>query len=101
MNQQKLHIQNLENSNKKSEQIANKLNKEFLDLQIKYKNKKSNLEKDLNAEIKSWRKDLGNKRKEKILAEKKLEAFQKEKEVKKKKKKLNQHLLWLITPVKL
>ena len=65
-------MNNLEISNKKLRETANKLNKELNETKVKFGKKKKLIYKQHRAEIKSWRKELGEEIKEKIKLEEKL-----------------------------
>ena len=72
----------LESEKKKSKLINNRLNQDLSELRVKHQKEKTEIIKNLKSEIKSWRKDLGDERKEKIKLEKQLELLQKKVEVK-------------------
>ena len=59
VNQQNKHIQDLELSNETLQQVTNKLHKEIYNLETKHHKAKKLLVIEFNAEVKSWRKDLG------------------------------------------
>ena len=72
----------LESERKKSKLINNKLNRDISELNVKHQKEKTEITKNLKSEIKSWRKDLGSERKEKLKLEKQLEMLQKKVEEK-------------------
>ena len=57
-------------------EIANKLNKQLRDLKLKNEAEVVNMKKRHKAEVKSWKKDLGEERRQKINLEKKIEEMQ-------------------------
>jgi len=63
-------IVNLEKIVKIKADIANKLNKDLSEVKIKNEKECANARKIHKAEVKSWRKELGDERKEKIMLEK-------------------------------
>ena len=72
------NIVDLEASNKNREATANRLNKALSENKTKYDQEKVEANKDLRQQIKSWRKELGQERKEKIKVEEKFDALKKE-----------------------
>ena len=66
-------IKDLQNSLKVKIKVSEKLNKELRENRIKAENEKASLVKSYKAEIKSWRKDLGDVTKHNVKLEKKLE----------------------------
>ena len=65
-------MHDLEESNKKQKQISNKFNKDLSDARVKFNNEKAEISKEYRAEIKAWRKDLGEETKQKLKLEEKL-----------------------------
>ena len=70
---QNREIKDLENSLKVKIKVSEKLNQELRENKIKAENEKASLIKTYKAEIKSWRKDLGDVTKQKVKLENKLE----------------------------
>ena len=69
---QNMEIYDLKLGNKNAREISNKLNKKHSDLMIKFEKEKNTILKEYKAEIKYWRKELGEKTKEKIKLEEEL-----------------------------
>ena len=72
----KVHLEeicDLENSLKVKVDIVNQLNKKFSEFKKKTEKENASTIKSLKTEIKSWRKELGEERKEKLKLEEKLE----------------------------
>jgi chromosome segregation ATPase len=69
---QKVEVYDLKLANKKASETSNKLNKVLSDLKIKFKKEKNAILKQNKAEIKYWRKELGEETKVKIKLEEKL-----------------------------
>jgi predicted RNase H-like nuclease (RuvC/YqgF family) len=65
-------IQDLEASNTKQKKISNKFNKELSEARVKFKNEKAEISKEYRAEIKAWRKNLGEETRQKHKLDKKL-----------------------------
>ena len=61
-----VEIQDLERANKKSNEISNKLNKQISEERAKFKKEKIKIDKEHKAEIKAFRKDLGEENKQKL-----------------------------------
>ena len=68
-------IHALEVSNKKQKEIADKLHKNINETKVKSMKEKDQVEKEHRAEVKSWRKDLGEEVKEKVKLEKTLKKL--------------------------
>ena len=77
LNDKTQQIDDLKLSFANSKMAANKLNKEISENKIKFQKDKSLVTKEFKAEIKSWRKELGLERSEKIKIEKKYEDLEK------------------------
>ena len=78
----KIHIEeirDLENALKVKSDIINQLNKKFAEFKTKTEKEAAATKKSFRGEIKSWRKKLGEERKEKLKLEEKLEKSLKEK----------------------
>ena len=73
--EQEEEIKHLQNAVKIKEEIANNLNKQMREFKLKTEKENIVVSKRHKDEVKSWRKDLGEERKEKIKLEKKLEKF--------------------------
>ena len=63
---QDVEIKELETANKTKKEISDKLNKNLNDLKVKYNKEKIELSKKHKAEVKHWRKELGEETKRKI-----------------------------------
>ena len=88
-------IKNLQAANKTRKEISDKLNKNMNDLKVKYIKEKSEISKKHKAEVKNWRKKLGEETKTKIklkeqLQDKENNKIDKEATTRKKKLKKNQ-----------
>ena len=70
---QNSEIKDLQNSLKVRIKVPEKLNKELSENKIKAENENTSLITSYKAEIKSWRKDLGDVTKQNVKLEKKLE----------------------------
>ena len=70
---QNQEIINLQNSLKVKIKVSEKLNKELSENKIKAEKEKAAIIKTYKAEVKSWRKDLGDVTRQKVKLEKKLE----------------------------
>ena len=68
-------IHALEVSNKKQKEIADKLHKNINETKVKSMKEKDQVEKEHRAEVKSWRKDLGEEVKEKVKLEETLKKL--------------------------
>ena len=68
-------IHALEVSNKKQKEIADKLHKNINETKVKSMKEKEQVEKEHRAEVKSWRKDLGEEVKEKVKLEETLKKL--------------------------
>ena len=73
MNRQKGEICSLEERLKIKDEISNKLNKQLHELRNKHEKDIALIQKTHKTEVKSWRKDLGEERREKIKLSEKLE----------------------------
>ena len=62
----------MKNQTRNRKKISNKFNKELSDARVKFKNEKAEISKEYRAEIKGWRKDLGEETKQKLKLEEKL-----------------------------
>ena len=71
-------INDLKNSVKIKTDISNQMNKKFSEFKIKSEKEKAVAKKSHQAEVKFWRKELGNERKLRIKLEYKLEKVMKE-----------------------
>ena len=71
--EQEEEIHELESRLKTKNEIVNQLNKQMNDNRIQNEKHVANIKKSHKAEVKSWRKDLGEERKEKVKLNKKLE----------------------------
>ena len=69
---QKVEIQNIEQSMKKQKEISEKLKKELSETRARFKKERSSISKQHKSEIKYWRKELGEEIKLKIKVEEKL-----------------------------
>ena len=69
---QKDEIDYLEKANKKANKISNNLNKEFSAVKVKFNKEKELFLKEHKAEVKAWRKELGEETKLKIKLEEEL-----------------------------
>ena len=69
------NIQDLEISNKKQKEISNKFNKEINETKVQFGKEKEKAEKEHRAEVKSWRKDLGDEVKKNVKLEKTLKKY--------------------------
>ena len=76
---QKEEINELKNSVKVKTEISNQINKKLSEVRFKAEKDSAAMKKSNQAEVKSWRKELGKERKEKIKLEKKLEKLLSEK----------------------
>ena len=68
----------LESEVKKSRSINNRLKEEISEMRVKHQKDKTETIKHLKSEIKSWKKDLGDERSEKLKVEKELELVKNE-----------------------
>ena len=68
----KEEIKYLENANKKSEKISGNLHRELVAEKAKFSKEKEETLKEHKAEVKGWRKDLGEETKEKMKLEEEL-----------------------------
>ena len=91
--EQKQEINDLENSVKTKTGIANQVNKKLNDYKIKSEKDHASAIKSLKAEIKSWKKELGEERKEKINLEKKLEKLESEDDTNMERKRLEKEVV--------
>ena len=71
LDKQSSEIQNLQKSSK---EISNKLNKELVSTKVKFQAEKEEILKQHKAEVKSWRQELGEVTTEKIKLEEELES---------------------------
>ena len=85
--EQEEEIGDLRRTVKVKEEIANNLNKQIRDLKLKVEKENVLANKRNKAELKLWKKELGEERKEKIKLEKKLDKLVSEKEIDKAEKK--------------
>ena len=69
---QKVEVYDLKLANKKASDASNKLNKVLSDLKVKFKKEKYAILKQSKAEIKYWKKELGEETRMKIKLEEKL-----------------------------
>ena len=69
---QKVEVYDLKLANKKASEASNKLNKVLSDLKVNFKKEKNAILKQNKAEIKYWRKELGEETKVRIKLEEKL-----------------------------
>jgi hypothetical protein len=74
---QAVEINDLEVSKKKGRHVADKLNKELANIKTKFKKEKAVLHKQHKAEVKAWRKDLGDEIKLNIKLDEKLSESKK------------------------
>ena len=65
-------IESLKHATQVAREISNKLHKELSDTKIKFNKEKAATFKEHKAEVKAWKKDLGEANKEKIKLQKKL-----------------------------
>ena len=82
IDENKLVIADLEASTKTQKSISSRLNREMSETKANYQKEKVEATKNHKTEIKSGKRSLGQERKEKIRIERKLEALEKESEVK-------------------
>ena len=73
VDEQKEEIDHLKSSVKVKDEIAKNLNKQISELKLKVEKEKVIANKRFKDEVKSWKKELGEERREKIKLEKKLE----------------------------
>ena len=71
-------IKELQSSINMKNEVTKNLNKKLTESNAKARKEKAAIVKDYKAEIKSWRKDLGEERKQKLKLEKKIEELSKE-----------------------
>ena len=90
--EQKEEINALENSVKTKTDIANQVNKKWNEYKVKSEKDHASAIKSLWAEIKSWKKELRQERKEKINLEKKLEELASDDDINIEKKNLEKRL---------
>ena len=82
-------IKTLEAANKIKKEISDKLNKNMNDLKVKYNKEKIETSKKHKAEVKNWRKKLGEETKTKIKLREQLQEYNKIDTTRKKKLKKN------------
>ena len=71
-------IQNLQKSLKASKCAASNLNKKLVEIKVKHEDEIKMITKNFKSEIKTWKKDLGIERSEKLKTEKKLDNLEKD-----------------------
>ena len=71
-------IKELQNSINVKNEVTKNLNKQLTESKVKAGKEKAAIVKEYKAEIKSWRKDLGEERKQKMKLEKKIEELSRE-----------------------
>ena len=82
LEEKNLALAGLELSNKSARLVSDKFNKEINENREAFQLEKTAIIKDFKAQIKIWRKDLGEERREKICIEKKLDNLKKKTEEK-------------------
>ena len=78
MKEHDAEIQNLQKSLKTSNCAASNLNKKLVEMKVKHEDEIKMITKNFKSEIKTWKKDLGIERSEKLKTEKKLDNLEKD-----------------------
>ena len=65
-------IQDLERLNKRAREASDKLNKKLVDAKVQFKKEKAEITKEYKTDVKSWKKDLGEERRQREKLEKKV-----------------------------
>ena len=65
-------IQDLERLNKRAREASNKLNKKLVDAKVQFKKEKAEITKEYKTDVKAWKKDLDEERRQREKLEKKV-----------------------------